>query len=183
MADTCFAQDFLKIIEDENKAIEAEKQKALEAKLAHETLVNETQKAAKKIREEIILPLLNGFKAAMVDEDTLMGDTVVQPVGDSSSTFGAGCMGRASARNDKGFKVEASVTFQGEPGFLTCSVLCSWCDPSKSRSGQVQWKDMYTSPKRLAFKLAEADMNAVMEWYRNELQGCTRLCVREIVRP
>ena len=169
---------FVKAIEREISAIEAERQREREAKIRQEEKHDEACRLALKVRDEAILPLLNAVRDAFARVTTLRRWDV-QSEGKMDRFLG-NCRSCPVNPDDVRFQIKADVAVQDNGGQLRFSVACECTGANPPPAGPVI--DLHRSEDYVV-DAAQADMSGICRWYYHELEKCVVACVREKRKP
>jgi hypothetical protein len=165
---------FAKAIEEEIASIETERRRAREAQALERENRDAACRTALRVRAEVILPLLDGFRDAFAKGKMLPRWEVASEGG--IDKFSATCRSCSANPGDLSFRIKAEVAVQENGTKLGFSVVCECEDPlktSESKTSELGKAGGY-SVNMTGFNMTDAH-----RWYYNELEKCAVACVRE----
>lgn len=165
---------FAQAIEREIAAIAAEQQRASEAKALEEERRDKACRAALRVHDEVIVPLLNGVRDAFA-KATLLQCWEVNSEG-KMDAFSATCRTCSVNPEDPSFQIKADAAVQDKAGNVRFSVVCEWTGPPQPPAPPVM--DLHRS-EDYSMNATEFDMTVVRRWFYRELEESVVACVRQ----
>jgi hypothetical protein len=196
MSDSASDRGFRNAIDGEIAAFEAKQREREEDRAAAEKQLEEARGKAARVRDEVIMPLLNSLRDDFAAEGHILPTWEIRPEGNIDTPSGAAVTLTLDANGAQAgrYAINAKASVAENGVFLDLSVECSQVDPSNPSANKstelhkgslrvmvltfdTQWgKDkMYTiaGQKHPAF-----DVQRSQAWFREQLSECARKCVR-----